>query len=504
MRRNIAGVWKGMIVLLAIGLILSTALPGAAEQPPTNQEVADAVADELFSDFAVTGETIDIFVSEGVVTLSGVANNLLAKERAARIAGTVKGTVSVVNNITVVPPVTRSDVQIRDDIKTALLTDPATDSYEVSVSVEDGAVTLSGQVDSLAERMLAEKVAKGVRGVTAMENNIEVDYKQQRSDKEIRKDIVQRLKWDALVDHVLIDVAVDNAEVTLSGTVGSAAEKNRAIVDGWVGGVSSVSADQLVVERWARDEDLRGDKYTAKPDPEIETAVQNALMFDPRVGFYNVDVAAEDGIVTLRGSVEDLKARRAATQDARNTVGVLRVKNRLRVKPAEPVSGEKIAAKVENALLLDPYVNRYDINVTVENGIARLNGTVDSYFDKAQADDVAARVDGVVAVDNNLVVSEDYDPYLYDPYVDDWYVYDYDWYAYQPGYTFKSDETIEEDIRSEFFWSPFVDGGDITVEVDDGTAILTGHVDSWSEYASATENAREGGATWVENELTVR
>jgi osmotically-inducible protein OsmY len=493
-------------MVLAVGwLFLSTAAVSAvAAEKVTDQAVADAVSDELFSDFAVTGETIDVFVADGVVTLTGTANNLLAKERATRIASAVKGVVSVVNSITVVPPITRSDAQIRDDVKTALLTDPATDSYEATVSVENGHVTLSGEVDSLAERMLTERVAKGVRGVTAVTNNIAVDYRQQRPDKEIRTDIVQRLKWNALIDHVLIDVAVNNGGVDLAGTVGSAAEKNRAIVDAWVSGVEMVSADALDVARWARNEDLGGDKYAEKADAEVRDAVRNALLFDPRVGFYNVDVSVNEGVVTLRGSVEDLKAKRAAARDARNTVGVLRVKNRLRVKPAEPISGEKTAERVENALLLDPYVNRYDIRVEVENGIARLYGTVDSYFDKAQADDVAARVDGVVAVDNNLVVNEAYDPYAYDPYVDDWYVYDYDWYDYQPGYTFKSDAEIADDIRSEFFWSPFVDGGDITVEVEDGAATLTGHVDSWSEYASATENAREGGATWVENELTVR
>lgn len=495
---------QSMMALAALGLVLMATPLSAQEEPLSDQAIADAVSDELFSDFAVTGEAVDVLVSDGIVTLTGVTDNLLTKERAARIARAVKGVSSVVNSIAVIPPVTRTDAQIRDDVKAALLTDPATASYQVTVSVKDKAVALSGEVDSLAERMLAEKAAKGVRGVTAVNNEITVDYQEQRADRDIRNDIVQRLKWDVLVDHILIEVAVNNGDVVLSGTVGSAAEKNRAIVDAWVSGVKSVSADDLDVERWARDEDLRGDKYVEKTDAEIREAVQNALLFDPRVGFYNVDVAVEDGVVTLRGSVEDLKTQRAAAGDARNTVGVLRVKNRIKVRPAEPAGNEKVAERVENALLLDPYVNRYDITVTVENGIARLYGTVDSYFEKAQADDAASGVDGVIAVDNNLVVSDAYEPYAYDPYVDDWYIYDYDWYDYQPGYTFKPDDEIKDDIHSEFFWSPFVDGGDITVTIENGRATLTGHVDSWSEHAAATENALEGGATWVENNLVVR
>jgi osmotically-inducible protein OsmY len=137
-------------------------------------------------------------------------------------------------------------------------------------------------------------------------------------------------------------------------------------------------------------------------------------------------------------------------------------------------------------------------------GVVNLDGAVDSYFEKSQADDIASRVDGVLAVDNNLTVSERTDPYAYDPYVDDPYIYDYSWYDYQPTYTAQSDPEILADIQSEFFWSPFVDGGDINVLVEDGTATLTGTVDSWSEYQAARENAYEGGATWVDNNLTVK
>ena len=63
---------------------------------------------------------------------------------------------------------------------------------------------------------------------------------------------------------------------------------------------------------------------------------------------------------------------------------------------------------------------------------------------------------------------------------------------------------MKEDIESEFFWSPFVDGGDITVEVDEGVATLTGEVDDWAELTAASENAWEGGAFNVINKLDVK
>jgi osmotically-inducible protein OsmY len=53
------------------------------------------------------------------------------------------------------------------------------------------------------------------------------------------------------------------------------------------------------------------------------------------------------------------------------------------------------------------------------------------------------------------------------------------------------------------WWSPFVDADDVTIRVSDGVATLTGEVDSWSELRAATENAFEGGARWVRNDLEV-
>lgn len=492
------------ILTAAIILIFIGAAQGAVVViQVTAQSITDAVEDELQQDPMVPAQTIDVSTNDGIITLSGMVGNLDAKERAQRIAGTVKGVVAVINNIRVMPSERRNDQQIENDVKTALLLDPAADSYEVDVAADNGVVTLAGKVDSWQERELAAEVAQGVRGVLAVNNNIAVTRQEKRRDAEIKADIRARLKNDELVDNALIDVKVNNGNVTLSGVVGSSAEKSQAITDAWVTGVETVTADNLQVERWARDPELRGDKYTALTDSDIREGVENALLYNPRVGSYNITTQVNDGVVTLRGKVEDLNAKRAAAKEARNIVGVQKVENRLKVRGKDRVDNQKIEERVSDAFAIDPTISQYEITVNVENGIARLYGTVDSYYEKALADDEASKVNGVVAVDNNLVVTEVTEPLISDPYVDNWYVYDYDWYDYQPGYTFTTDAEIKDEIESEYFWSPFVDGGDINISVQDGTATLTGNVDSWAERYSATENALEGGATWVENELTI-
>jgi osmotically-inducible protein OsmY len=490
---------------LLFGLLLST---GVMAKSALDLEIGDAnikraVENEILYDGAIPYNDIDVGTSSGVVTLQGYVDNILAKERARRIAETVKGVRAVVNQIKVVPDPRPSAGQLRADVVGALIDDPATDSFEIQVEArDDGTVTLSGTADSWQEMKLGETVAKGVKGVTAIENNIQVDYKSERSDLEIRPEIEKRLRWDVLVDHKLIDVQVDNGDVTLRGTVGSAAEKSRARLDAWVGGVESVDDSRLVVARWARDEDLRGTKYVVKSDDELRRAVEDALLFDPRVRSYQITPHVVAGVVTLEGTVDNLKSKQSAAADARNTVGVVRVKNRIKVRPAENLSDDEIEQNIRDNLSRDPYTEPYEIAVVVRHGTAHLYGTVDSYFEKGQAEDVTYRSKGVTGIKNHLEVDFT-DRIPHDPYVDPWHIYDYSWYQPAPSRPITIDAEIESDIEDELFWSPYVNSEDISVMVEDGVATLTGTVESWSEYRAAAENAVEGGAIRVINKIQV-
>jgi osmotically-inducible protein OsmY len=500
-----AKVFSGIVLALTMGLLLSFS-PAMAAADIGDMEITDAVENEIMFDQAVPLAKIDVNAANGVVTLSGTVTNLLAKRRAGRLAEAVKGVTSVINRIDVAPVAERPADEIRADVNNALLLDPATESYNVETAAANGVVTLTGTVQSWQERQLAEKVAAGVRGVIAVRNNLDVNYRADRPDSDIRNDIQEALRWDTLVDHGLIDVSVDDGEVTLTGTVGSAAEKTRAITDAWVANVTDVNAEGLNVELWARDPSMREGKYTDVADDTIRDALIQALARDPRVYSFNIRPEVDGGVVTLRGKVDNLKARRAAAEVARNTVGVHSVDNRVKVRTGADVarSDEEIEADIRTALARDSFVDRFEIAVDSIGGVVNLAGTVDSYYEKSRADEVVSRIDGVLTVNNNLTVTDNLDPYAYDPYVDDTYIYGYDWYDYQPAYTFETDAEILDDIQGELFWSPFVDSDEVTVVVEDGVATLAGTVDSWSEYQAARENAYEGGATWVDNNLEVR
>lgn len=465
--------------------------------------ISAAVERELTTDRSISNNNIAARLSEGVVTLSGTTDNLLAKERAELIAETVKGVQAVINLIDIEPAEDRTDQAIRDDVYSALQTDPATDTRERDVSVKDGVVTLSGTAQSWAEKQLSATIAKGVKGVTGLKNDIQIDYKYQRQDSQIKPEIEQALHWDVLIDDALIDVEVNDSSVTLTGIVGSAAEKRRAEYLSWVAGVTTVDNDGLEVARWARDTDLRTNKYVIKTEEEIKNAVQNALLYDPRVLSFNVTPKVTGSTVTLQGEVDNLIAARAAEEAAHNTVGVSAVKNHLTVRPAADFADALVAQTIRDTLFRNPVVDKYEISVGVTEGTAYLDGTVDSYHEKRVADELASRVNGVITVVNNLKVDKPA-PFFYEPYVYGGYLYDNDWYDYEPIKTEMTDAEIKGEIKDEMWWSPFIDADDVTVSVDDGIATLTGKVDSVSEYHAAVENAYEGGAIYVKNRLGFR
>jgi osmotically-inducible protein OsmY len=313
--------------------------------------------------------------------------------------------------------------------------------------------------------------------VTSVANRIEVDLAGDRSDDEIRADIESRLANDVLIDDLLVSVEVENGRVRLDGIVGSLTEKERAIGDAWVVGVTAVDGSDLELQWWARDTLRRPETLVPRRDAEIEDAVRDALIRDPRVSSFEPEIHVDAGTVTLFGEVDSLAARHAAGSDARNVVGVLRVKNRLKVRPLEAFLSDDIEAKVRRAFGRDPFLERWDIEVDAGFGQVVLSGTVNTSFEKTRAEIVAGEVAGVTQVINNL-----------EPM--------YSW-------TWKPDREIESDINDQLWWSPFVDSDDVEVEVENGVATLSGEVDTWSEWDAATENAFEGGAKDVRNELDV-
>lgn len=475
----------------------------AQDKQPQDSRIAEAIEDELTLDRAVPAHSIDIEVAAGIATLSGTVDNLLASDRAAAIARTVRGVRAVVHLLQVKRPRDMSAAELKASITAALTTDPATDAHEVRVSTDQqGAALLAGTVQSWAERHLCATVVAGVAGVSSIDNQIDVDHRAVRKDDEIEKEIAARLRWNILVDDGLIVVQCTDGHVRLFGTVGSASERYRARSLAMIEGVRDVAVEDLQVDKWERDSMMRRSKYAVRSNEQVRTALGAALGVDPRVSGFDTTVDVDQGVVTLRGNVDNLKARRAAGEDARKTVGVSRVVNRLRVKPAVELSSQTIAQSVKAALDRHWYFDRGDVGVTVSDGVARLFGRVDSNFERVCADDVAARVAGVVEV-KNLIAVRDQRFIAFDPHVDESPMQSFGWYRHEPWRSLDSDDEIERRLGEELWWSPFVNSGDVVMSVDAGVVTISGAVASDVERQAAVKNAYDAGAVWVVNQLTL-
>ncbi|MBD3264959.1 MAG: BON domain-containing protein [Candidatus Omnitrophica bacterium] len=466
----------GRLILVALITVFFAGFGFATAAEVSDSEITAAIETDLMVSEKVSSHLIDVSTVDGIVTLSGSVDNLLSRDQAIKIAESIKGVRSVINRIAV-KPLKRSDEEIERDVRNALLLDPVTEVFEIDVEVNDGVVTLSGAVDSWAEKQIVSRVVKGVKGVREVDNGARIKYGIDRSDREIKTEIKRRLASDPYVNEEWLKVSVQEGEVSVSGTVGSVFEKDRVYSDSWVAGVKSVETDALKVEAWPADEMKRKKRGEDKSDRKIEEAIKDALLYDPRTVSFRINVEVDDGFATLAGTVDNLKAKKAAEKTAKNTVSVWGVTNLIRVRPAETVSDSEIADRVNAALFWNPLLERYDISVYVNNGKVFLNGAVYTYYEKYEAEDVVSRIVGVVDVKNNLSV------------LPEWY--------------WKSDRQIKKDVKAQIFWSLFVDSDDIDVSVEEGTVTLSGKVNSLHKLNAAVRNAFEGGAKTVRSKLEI-
>lgn len=476
----------------------------ADENDQQDQETKRSVERALWAAKEIPENAITVRVSDGIVWLEGRVDNLIAKQRAERVAESTRGVITVSNMIKVnksnIP-----DTEISANVTQALADDPIADAWDVVVQVDDGVVTLKGNVNSYAERMAAEDIAMNVKGVRDVWNLIETSIAEV-DDDELEEKIESRLAWNTRTAADTIDVEVEDGSVELIGNVASAYQQRLAWQNAWVAGVREVSVDELDVVPESltavRDELSEPDGKTVRfGDKEIENAVQVALLRNPRVFPYKPEVSVADNVVTLSGTVGNLKASNSAAQTAFEIRGVRSVVNDISIEPERQVGDAELEKRVTRALSRDVLLEPGDnVRVEVEDSIATITGKPDSHFEKMQALNAVTKVEGITEINDEMTV--DYNI----PAVT--YVYDWDPLAYDFGFDYpmaggRSDDEIAREIAVELRSSPYVDGEEVDVSVNEGVATLSGKVDSWFEYNAAMENALDGGANKVINRLNV-
>src|SRR5690242_8438161 len=114
--------------------------------------------------------------------------------------------------------ITGLDLRVRDHVMQQLEEDPRVNAEAIGVTAADGAVTLTGFIDSYEGKLAAERAAKRVRGVRAVANDIQVKLRLPRTDADIAHDAARALRLRAsLPEHV--QAAVHDGHITLTGRV---------------------------------------------------------------------------------------------------------------------------------------------------------------------------------------------------------------------------------------------------------------------------------------------
>jgi Predicted periplasmic or secreted lipoprotein len=213
---------------------------------------------------------------------------------------------------------------LQHDVLTELEWDPSIEAGKIGVSVENGVVTLNGHVSNYSEKSAAERIAKRVKGVDAVANDIEVklDLEGQRDDTDIAKAALDALRWNVALPRDKVKVMVTNGGwVTLEGEVDWDYQRRVAF-----DAVRSLRGIRLVTNNIAVIPKVKA--------ADVKDKIEAALRRNAEIDSKKISVETTDGRVTLRGSVRSWVEREDAVSAAWAAPGVRKVVDELKVRAA--------------------------------------------------------------------------------------------------------------------------------------------------------------------------
>ena len=215
-----------------------------------------------------------------------------------------------------------TDNDLKQHAQNALDWEPSLSARDIGISVDEGVVTLRGNVGSYAELVTAERDTLRLYGVKAVANDLAVHLPNgfARTDTEIAQAAVHALTWHTVVPNDKVTVTVANGRLALNGTLDWQYQKDAAARA--VGGLTGVTGviNNITVKPHVKMTDVRD---------QIEDAFKRSAEVDAR----RVNVTATDGKVILSGNVRSWAERREAERAAWAAPGVTLVEDRLAVVP---------------------------------------------------------------------------------------------------------------------------------------------------------------------------
>lgn len=219
--------------------------------------ILDKVRSALMSEPRIDLHSFPVHLAfaQGVLTVEGEMPNIAAKKLTLEHAAALPEVEGIVDRLRVRPAQAMGDREIRNAVRDALLQEPAFIEIAVSerdkgekrllreppnkrrgeicIRVEDGVVTLDGEVPGLGHKRLAGVLAWWVPGSRDVINGLGVTPPEEDNDGEIADAVRIALEKDVFVNASQIRVGVRNGVVTLAGLVPTEGEREMAEFDAW-------------------------------------------------------------------------------------------------------------------------------------------------------------------------------------------------------------------------------------------------------------------------------
>jgi VCBS repeat-containing protein len=213
----------------------------------------------------------------------------------------------------------KTDMQLKKDVEDELQWEPKVNAARIGVSVRNGAVSLTGEVDTYPEKWAAQDAAKRVGGVRSVAEGLTVKLLggSKRSDAEVAEAALRALKWDVWVPDT-VTLTVQNGTITLQGQVEWQYQRDSAAdaVSNLAGVVSVYN--QITIKPRAS---------AAKVKEKVEAALQRQATADAR----SIQVDTSGSTVTLSGQASSWRAIDDAAAAAWAAPGVTDVIDKLSV-----------------------------------------------------------------------------------------------------------------------------------------------------------------------------